>query len=584
MVSLNYEEQLLETQAELQLQKQRERRLVEENHAILSAISAITGAHSKEDIFNAIIPILKTYIQFDDAIVLSRCSEDGKYKMLMTSNAVYQQVDWLPCNKFERAINGEVIIVYQPKGLSPYKQLNSIAQDGLNSILLAGVKTEAFESIIQFTGKEKGQFSAKHKRALKRFMPLINRALTDIGYKEQLQNLVNIRTAQLQSRYQEVQKARNEAEQANKAQSSFLATMSHEVRTPLNAVLALIDDLKLESSSEDILAKLNQMESSAELLLVIISDILDLSQVESGNVQLVLKPTNLSDTVTKCLHHFEQRAENKGISLRLTLAKDLPNGLMLDTSRTTQILFNLVSNAIKFTHRGEVNVEIGHENETLSLSVTDTGIGIDCSQLTEITKPFRQVDASSTRIFGGVGLGLSIVNKLVELMGGSLNIESKYGQGSQFLVTIPAKVQQVDTLNCQSTTKQPIASKNILVAEDCETNQKVLELLLARLGHHATVANNGAEALNLMQQENTFDLILMDISMPVMDGIESTLKIREINNQIPIVALTAHTTEADQQRCFDSGMNKFIAKPVRLNTLKETLESLEANSQNLIYD
>ncbi len=406
------QEELQEALAELKESREREKRLAEENKAILSAISAMSEAKNRHEIFSGLKRVLKKYIDFDDFVVLSRHCEEPSFSTLLTTNRVFAHIAWSEGDKFNRALGGDCILLFDPYKSDEFRNINSFIQTHIGSVLLTGIDAEVTQSVILLIGNQQGQFSIESKETLKRFLPLVERAVIDIEHKEKLQRIVEARTHELAM-------AREESERANKAKSEFLAMMSHELRTPLNSVLGMLDLLKNSSISRYQGDVIQQIESSAELLLALISDILDISKIESGNFSLLEQWTNLSDTATSVLRQQQQLAESKGLSFHFNLHFDPHKEYWLDPIRISQILFNLVGNAVKFTQTGEIHIRLSIEKNKLTLVVKDTGIGIEEDKISSLFVAFKQADSSITRKFGGTGLGLAITKHLVELMSGN---------------------------------------------------------------------------------------------------------------------------------------------------------------------
>ncbi|MFA0553310.1 ATP-binding protein [Vibrio lentus] len=566
------QEALQEARIELQKLKLRERKLAEENRVILSTISAISKAGNISEIFSSLEYVLKKYIKFDDFIVVSRVGNDGAFKTLLTNNKVFEQMNWNDCGKLSRVINGECAILFEPKSLGEFNSLHPIVLDQINSVLITGLDSGLTQSVIIFIHSNTKHFSIETKATLNRFRPLIERAVFDIENKEKLEATVRERTAELVN-------ARKEAEEANKAKSEFLAMMSHELRTPLNAIIGLIDTLKSTELTEEQQSILLNMSTSSELLLAIISDVLDFSKIESGCFSLAPQWNNVRDTVTFVLSEQRKAADSKGLAL--TVTTDIPEDELhyIDQSRLAQILFNLIGNAIKFTERGHVHVSIKYQQSSFYITVEDSGIGISAQQLSSLFSPFVQADSTITRRFGGTGLGLAITKRLVELMRGRIFVNSELGQGSKFEVQLPVSTRVVcDKTNRQNELQiqeEPRSRYSVLVVEDNPTNQMVIKLILTRQGHEVFIASNGAEAIGFIEQgSDAIDIILMDVSMPVMDGLTTTKYMRDANIKTPIVALTAHTSVEDRFSCLDVGMNDFVTKPVRTKEITEAIDRL----------
>ena len=562
-------ELLNETLLELERSKEREQRLAEENRVILAALSALSNADNKYKIFEELKKVLSRYIEFDDFIVISKSKHHSSFFTFLTSNVAFQGKQWRHTDKFQRVLDGEGIILFDPCNQDEFRHLSRPLQMQIGTALMTGIRAEASDSVLLLIGRRKGQFSLETKATLLRFRPLLERAISDIEYKEELQQLVNIKTRELSI-------AQRQAEQANQSKSQFLAMMSHELRTPLNAVLGFIDVLRQDSNQEQC-NLLEQMESSAELLLVIINDILDLTRIESGHFMLQCNWIDLDKKLGHSLTYHHQLAKEKGIDFFVNQSLCSSCLYWLDPTRLTQILFNVVGNAIKFTKQGSVNVDLATNDSWLTIVVRDTGIGMDDARIDQLFSPFIQADSSITRTYGGTGLGLTITKHLVELMNGKIEVKSQLNVGSTFTIRLPLRsklsTEKVDVPEIKTTViAEPIQSNNhILVVEDTKTNQMVIKLILNRLGYNVSLADNGQEAVDLLTSDEQFDLVFMDVSMPVLDGIQATKLIRNKGLKLPIIALTAHTMMEDKTQCLSAGMDDFIMKPIRTKDLSHVL-------------
>ncbi|MCC4222026.1 response regulator [Vibrio campbellii] len=562
------QEALQEALVELKEARQREKLLADENKAILSAISAMSEARNRHEIFSGLNSVLKKYIDFDDFIVITRDCNQQNFKTLLSTNSVFDRASWLPGNASERALNGECILLFEPMRLKEFEGLNSFIKSQVNSMLLTGIRSEVTQTIIILVGAQKGHFSIENKETLRRFRPLIERAVIDIETKEKLQRIVEVRTSQLA-------KAREEAERANQSKSEFLAMMSHEIRTPLNSVLGMLDILRQSTLTESQSEVLNQMECSADLLLAIISDILDLSKIESGSFRLSEQWTNLRDAVTLVISQQKQVAISKNLSFEYQCNLDNNKQYWIDSTRLSQVLFNLIGNASKFTDFGGINVSVIERDGELVISVVDTGIGIPQSKIGHLFTAFHQGDSSITRRFGGTGLGLAITKHLVEMMRGTISVKSEENVGSHFEIKIPVLTRNNQDRPVKIEPNHPSKAVNLLVVEDTESNQLVIKLILNKLGHNVFIASHGAEAIAFLEeQRQNIDIILMDVSMPIMDGITATRLIRQKGINIPIIALTAHALESDKTTCMKAGMDGFVSKPVRRQEIYEAIQSL----------
>lgn len=380
--------------------------------------------------------------------------------------------------------------------------------------------------------------------------------------------------------------ARRAAEQANRAKSSFLATMSHEIRTPMNGVLGMLQLLQSSTLSHEQSTFVEVAHDSATILLDLIDDILDLSKVEAGRVELEHRAFSPKETIERVVKLLQPKAA-PNVTLRAELDATLPPILVGDRGRLRQVIFNLLGNALKFTHAGEVVVSAQYGaradgTETLRMQVTDTGVGIAPAHLSKLFQPFTQADASTTRRFGGTGLGLAICRRLVELMDGTIHVESVEGEGSTFFFNVVCPLGEAPSApraleaSPASRPTQELAGRRVLLVEDNAVNRQVALLFLQRLGVDAATAENGLQALQVWQKES-FDLILMDVHMPVMEGIEATRRIRALEQQTarprtPVLALTANAMPESRQECLEGGMDGFLTKPIRLNRLQEQLE------------
>jgi len=682
-------EKLQETLLDLLRSQEREKQLRDENAAILAGMSAMAGANSKRQVFNSLLSVLRKYIGFEHALVLTREDETTPLQELVTTCRFFESSIWPVSNTFIRCMNGESIALFAPKQVSEFKGLPHEMLHYCHSVLLTGVKVSSGDAILLFLHSDRGQFTPQCRRVLERFRPLLERAIIDIDYRERLQSLVTARTQELihsQQRFKdfaktvgdwfwevdtdlqftyisspnlanhvvdndsileifdeqatlkkklkikfemketfedlewqlpksegglwisfsgtpyfskqgkllgyrgtakditnrkkrlfELQEARKQAESANKAKSQFLAMMSHEIRTPLNAVLGFMDTLAESGLNQDQVHWVSQMDQSAQLLLTIINDILDLSRIESGNFELFNAEMQLEDSINLVVNQLHEQAIKKNITLSANISPTVPKVMVGDKNRISQVMFNLIGNAIKFTNQGSVSIDVSCNNKYAEIAVKDTGIGISSDAQKNLFNPFIQADGSITRRYGGTGLGLAISQHLIDKMNGKITLKSTLNEGSCFTVYIPI-IQAAETSMVEEPAIEASVDRSlsILLAEDSNTNQLVAKLMLEKRGHRVVIANNGKEAIEILENNRKeFDIVLMDISMPVLDGLQATKQLRENNVDIPIIALTANAMHSDQIEYEKAGMNDFLAKPILAPELNAMLNKYQ---------
>jgi PAS domain S-box-containing protein len=504
-------------------------------------------------------------------------SSESKFRSIYeaTGDAVmlFDSTHFIDCNPAALKMFGcdtvEEFTTYHPADVSPPFQ-----PDGLTSM-------EAADNIVEeVLRKGSHRFQWVHRRSNgEEFTADILLTLIEIDEKPIIEAVARD-ISQLKKFENEIMNAKELAVQAAQAKSDFLARMSHEIRTPMNAIIGmtyLAMQTDLTPQQMDYIEKVN---GSANSLLGIINDILDFSKIEAGKMDIEKVAFNLDEVIGNLSAIFSIKCAEKELALRFDISPDVPHHLIGDPLRVGQILINLISNAVKFTDKGEIIVSAELLNKSkkqvsLKFAVKDTGIGLTQKQISFLFEPFIQADGSTTRKYGGTGLGLSICRKLVELMGGEIDVVSEFGKGSTFYFTVDFGIADIDfdkvkVSEMDNRALKRISGAKVLLVEDNEINQQVALELLKNIHLYVDIANNGEEALEKVKDVD-FDAILMDIQMPVMDGLTSSRHIRNMGKTTPIIAMTAHAMDEARNKSQQAGMDDFVTKPINPVELYQAL-------------
>lgn len=392
---------------------------------------------------------------------------------------------------------------------------------------------------------------------------------------------------------QTLDKSEKRLKEASKIQEQFVANISHEIRTPMNAVLGfagLLQKTRLDKNQHEYV---RSIRSSAENLLTIINDILDLSRIESGMMHIESLPFNLRELIDSLITMLNVKAKNRNLYLRTEIDEPVPETLKGDAVRLTQILLNLISNALKFTHQGGVTVNLGIEEKKgetyyIRFIISDTGIGISPEKQKTIFERFQQAQPETTRRYGGTGLGLSIVKQLVEIQNGNISVSSEVGKGSVFTVILPYQMateeEKESVIPVPVLMAEPLLQKiKLLIAEDNVMNRKLIQHLLKQWQIDFDIVTNGVQAVEVLKQRaDEYDMVLMDIQMPEMDGYMATEKIRyDLHLNLPIIAMTAHALAGEKEKCLGAGMDDYISKPINEEQLYKLIHKHALNSSNI---
>ncbi len=485
--------------------------------------------------------------------------------------------------------------VRMPPGMDGLQTIKNLwkADPDMQVVICTAYSDYSFEEIIEETGNIEQLLILK-----KPFDPVEVRQLA--GALTEKWNVIQRERSQLE----ELREANIRAEAANKAKSQFLTNMSHEIRTPMNAILGYVDLLCDPSTTAEERSDYGDtIRRSGKHLLTILNDILDLSKIEAGHMQIVPGDFQPFDTAREVATLLRPQAAEKDLELSLVTDGPIPRSFRTDSVRVRQILLNVMGNAIKFTQHGTVELQMsmggtqGSERPELHFHVVDTGVGIAADVLPKLFDAFIQADMSNTRKVGGTGLGLAISKRLASMMGGSLEVQSEPEKGSTFSLRIPVESEELelveyDRAECDLNRREgglrdgssmPRMHSRVLIVEDGKFNQALLSAVLRKAGAQVVVADNGLEGCEVYDQAQrdgqAFDLILMDMQMPILDGYEATARLRAEGCKLPIVALTAHAMSGDREKCLEAGCDEYVTKPLDRQALLELCVRLVAQPE-----